>query len=1184
MMGFTDEQQKAIDFRDGNLLVSAAAGSGKTSVLVERIVKRITDPDNPVSVDSIVVVTFTKAAASEMKKRLSDRLQKMMEEQPDNRYLVKQLALLDNARITTIDSFCSYIISNYYNSIGIDPRFRVADEGELKLIAADVIDRIFEEHFASGDRDFIRLVDCYTKGKKIDGLADMIKELEAFAQSHPWPDLWLDECESVYDISSQQEYEKLPAVQNIVEYRRQLLCETADVCDGLIDVCNEPEGPRSYTDAIIDDRDRIMQAANASTLSELAERLDWKFARLAAAKDCDKDMCEMVKAARQDYKDMIGDIREKYLSDVPGQYKLMEKCSCYVKTIVGLTREFMERKNEVRQSKNILDFNDIEHYALRILTNRGEDGKITYTQVADELAEKFDEIYIDEYQDSNLVQEYIMNAVSRERMGTPDMFMVGDVKQSIYSFRMARPDLFNEKYASYGESGDHVKIELHKNFRSRENVLNCVNDVFFQAMKRQVGGIDYTDEVKLNPKDDPEVQDIDDTTEVIVVPKDNMPEAAEFDNCEVCARVAAKRIQEMKEENPSLNYRDFVILTRSARNSGPVYVSVLEKNGIPAVFDSSTGYFDAYEVQIVMDLLKVIDNPRQEIPLAGVMHSYFACFDAEEMAAVKGSARNEQLWDCVSRNALSDGKIGQKCRSLVEMIEKYREKSLLVPVRELVSDIIYSTGFYDYMGSMRNGRRKQGNLKMLIERARDYEKTSYSGLFNFMRYIEKLQKYEVDYGESKTASDDDDVVRIMSIHHSKGLEFPIVIIGDIGHGYNEQALHQRLVYNADYGLGITYIDPDRRTARKVPYKEMVAAKIHNDNVGEELRILYVAMTRAVDKLIMIGAADSKSILNSCRAARLTGKLSVAYIAGNRNYMDIILPVASELSVEGKFCVKEMSGQAIAEAVNEETAVRVNILKDRIDKLTGIPAARNDYEELGRRLEYRYPYDDVRTLRTKYSVSDLKIRAMDENDELEAKVVEPERMKRIPAFMQDEDRTSGTFRGTAYHKVFELIDYHNFNNENDVKIQIEGWVKEGIMEEETARLINCRKFGNFIKTNLGQAMKKAAENKLLYREQPFTMEVAASEIDASYPDTEGVLIQGIIDAFYIEDDMVYVVDYKTDRVPEGADGEDILIRRYQKQLELYCDAIKQVTGRKIGGCYIYSVCLDRKVEIHPGAET
>lgn len=1177
-MGFTDEQKRAIELRNGNLLVSAAAGSGKTSVLVERIIRRITDPDNPVNVDSIVVVTFTRAAANEMKKRLSDRLQRMLEEQPDNRYLVKQLTLLDNARITTIDSFCSYIISNYYNSIGIDPRFRVADEGEIKLIDSDVMDRIFEEHFESEDEDFIKLADCYTSGKKMDGLSDMIKQLETFAQSHPWPEIWLDECEAVYDVDSQEEYERLPAVQNILEYIRKIVSESADECDRLIDICNEPGGPQEYVRALLDDREMFLQAVNVHTLGEMAEKLEQSFTRLASYKGNNKEISDKVKSIRTEYKDRINSVKKKYLVNVPDQYKMMKQCRPYIKTIIGLTREFIKRKDEVKQSKNIMDFNDIEHNALRILTERGKDGSISYTPAADELSEKFEEIYIDEYQDSNLVQEYILNAVSKERSGRPDMFMVGDVKQSIYSFRMARPELFTDKYTRYKDSGSNVRIELHKNFRSRENVLDCVNDVFFHSMKKQVGGIDYTDDVKLNPRDEPFEEGVDDTTEIIVINKDDIPEDEDIENAEVCARIVAKRINEMKAENPELNYRDFVILIRSAKKSGPVYVSVLEKNGIPAVFDSSTGYFSAYEVQTVMEFLKVIDNPRQEIPLAGVMHSYFACFTAGEMADVKGEDRNEQLWDCLCRHADYEDELGKKCRRLVEMIDAYRDKASVLPVRELVSDIIYSTGFYDYIGSMRNGSRKQGNLKMLIERAGDYEKTSYSGLFNFMRYIEKLRKYEVDFGESKTISDADDVVRIMSIHHSKGLEFPIVIIGDMGHGYNEQNLRQKLVYNADYGLGITYVDPERRTSHKIPYKDMVAARIHNDSIGEELRILYVAMTRAIDKLIMIGVSDRKHMEEECQAVSLNEGLSVAYVSESKNYMDIVLPIASELACKGKFTISEIKGEELVRMGDDMAVKRVNILKDRMDELSDMTIDANEREVIYKTLEYSYPYDNVRSLRTKYSVSDLKIKAMDDNEELEEKVVEPERVKPVPGFLQSNDEISGTYRGTAYHKVFELIDYSCFENETDVKAQIDGWVKEGIMGKDMAELIDCRKFGNFIETGLGQAMKKAAQNNLLFREQPFTMEVKASEIDDTYPDTEGVLIQGIIDAFYIEDDKVYVVDYKTDRVPDGAGGEDILVQRYMKQLELYCQAIRQVTGRKIGGCYIYSVCLDRKVEI------
>lgn len=1174
-MVWTEEQQRAIDFRNGNLLVSAAAGSGKTAVLVERIIKRVTDAENPIGVDSIVVVTFTRAAAEEMKTRLGRALEKLAEDNPDNRHIIKQLSLLDGARITTIDSFCTYILRNYYNTIGLDPAFRVADGGELSLIRSDVFKKVAEEGFASGDEAFVEFAECFAPGKSADRLEELVLGLYDFAQSNPWPDEWLDGCLAVYQTESADGYEKLPVVKDTAEYIRAICRECVEEYETILRLCGEPSGPECYRDTILEELRLFEDAARAGSLQELERALSFDFGRLPAARGVDAEIKEKIKNIRDAVKKRRETICEKYLADVSGQYEKLRSCRIHAKTLICLTKKFAEEFKNAKTEKNIMDFADIEHYALDILIER-KNGQAVYTETADELAFEYDEIYIDEYQDSNLVQEYILGAVSKERFGEPDTFMVGDVKQSIYKFRMAKPELFTRKYDTYEPDGKkYARVELHKNFRSRGNVLACINDVFFMAMKKCVGGVEYTKEVQLNYGGGEE-EEFDDATEILIADKTEADEAG-AQSAEVYAHMAAARIRNLMSGG-GLAYRDIVILLRSDKKTGPVYASVLKSYDIPCVYESSTGYFDAYEVKCVMDLLRIIDNPRQEIALAGVMHSYFAYFTAEELALIKGKRRRTEFYDCVRTYSEADGELAAKCRDFLSRLSEYRKKADTSTIRELLSHLIYATGYYDYVGAMGSARLRRANLDMLVQKAKEFEQTSYSGLFNFLRYIEKIQKYDVDYGDAQTVSESDDVVRIMSIHRSKGLEFLVVILGGAAQKYNLRDVSESLIYDSALGIGMSSVDLKRRVREEIPYKQMLARRMTCDSIGEELRILYVAMTRAAKKLIILGISGGKTAVSRWEKVNDIGHMNMAYITENRSYLDIVMPCTMQPVKNGRFNVKYIPFDSVLEKAMEPVGERAGSFREVIENFMNGERCDPLYGEAKEILEYQYPYANVLSLRTKYSVSDLKHRAMEENGELEAALVPPDREKPVPRFIEEARSVSGTLRGSAYHKVFELLDYGAADDARSVELQIEKWVQEGRIGEEYRELVDCRKFGEFLASPLGRAMKTAAEKGLLYREQLFAMETGADVIDTGCPSEEKVLVQGIIDAFYFEGEKVFVVDYKTDSVPRGAKGEELLRERYAKQLELYCDAIKKVTGKEIGGCFIYSVNLGKALDV------
>lgn len=1175
-MAWTTKQQNAIDARDCNLLVSAAAGSGKTAVLIERIIRRVLDENNPIDIDTIVVVTFTHAAAEEMKNRLSLAFENELKKNPGNRYLLKQISLLDNARITTIDSFCTYILKNYYNSIGLEPDFRVADEGELNLIKEDVLQEILEERFNEGTREFLDFVEAFSPGKTINKISDLVFGLYRFSQSNPWPVEWLKECDEIFKTTTIEEYERLPIVVETVNYIKQVCEDCISDCDIMLEYCNEIGGPIEYEPAINSDRDVWVRCHEADSLADMAKVLDMEDESLSRSK-ADAELRKKIQTIRRKIKARKQKILQKYCCNPQEQLEQLINCRAYAKVYIDLVVEFTLKLEEYKRKQNIVDFNDIEHYALNILINR-ENGKNTYTEIANELSQSFNEIYIDEYQDSNTVQEYILNAVSGERFGSPNIFMVGDVKQSIYKFRMAKPELFMHKYDTYidyGEEGKspYRKIELHKNFRSHENVLESINNVFSKIMKKTVGGIDYTEDVRLNAGK--EFNDsVDDKTELLVLDSNAFKEN-DLDRHEACAHLAADRIKTLKQENPELKYRDFVVLLRSDKTAGPVYASVLSNHKIPSIYASSTGYFTTYEVVNVLDFLRVIDNPRQEIPLAGLMRSFWAYFDAAELALIKGSKRKTEFYDCVTAYATKDNELGKKCSEFLGMLSSYREKAEILTIRELLSSIIYDTGYYDYVGAMTGGETKKANLDMLVIKAKKFEQTSYSGVFNFLRYIDKLQKYDVDYGVDNTADSADDAVRIMSIHKSKGLEFPVVIIGDFSKKYNLRDASDAIVYDSDFGIAMDYINLDDRTRESTIYKNFISRKIISDGIGEELRILYVAMTRAVNKLIMIGTAATEKAYDKWRLANESGKIENNYLIENPDYLDLVAPVAI---TDHRFELKEIgtdSLKCIIESAARENIESVINASEMLDK-TNIDEAL--YDLIKEKLEYVYPFGSILSIKSKYSVSDLKHKAMEESENLEARIELPDRQKAVPRFIREEDEVTGVFRGNAYHKFFELLDYGRVGNIGELRIQLDEYVADGRMSQEYAELINCNKFLNFVTTELGKNMSQAFNDSHLYREQPFIMQVGADKVNPDYPSDEKVLIQGIIDAFYIKNDKVYIVDYKTDSVPADT-GEEILISRYRTQLELYAEAISKITDMEVADCFIYSVALDKAISIY-----
>ena len=1174
MAEWTSEQKQAISYRDGNLLVSAAAGSGKTAVLIERIVNRILDDKDPVSVDELVVVTFTKAAAAEMKVRLSAAFEKMIEANPGNSYLMRQLALVDTARISTIDSFCQYIVRNYYNSIGIDPAFRLAEGGELMLIKNDVLSELLETKFAEQDPDFMRLTGGYASGKNIDKIYELVFELYDFANSNPWPEDWYEMCLDIYDADSVEEYKKLEIVTNVCNYAKECIRYSVDDYSRMIEMCIGADGFDKYLEHFIEEKERLSKLLDFDSIDDFVNGINFEFGRLPAARNVDVGLKESIQQIYGALKDRVKKIQSSFMKDFDSQFKELQMCKPVAKALIKLVMEFDKRLRDYMTSANIMSFSDIAHAALDILVKRTDSG-VEYTRVADEIANQYREIYIDEYQDSNYVQEEIIKAVSTERFGKPDIFMVGDIKQSIYRFRMAKPEIFMQKYNTYNDEAPYRKIELHMNFRSRKNVLDCINDIFFMCMHESVGNVEYNEDVALNVKPGEESV-LEDATRIILADNKEFDDINEHD---LQAHMVACEIERLMKADKSISYRDIVILMRSVSDNAIRYSKILENHAIPCIYEKSTGYFSAKEIVKVLDFLNVIDNCRQEIPLAGLMRSSFSYFTAEEMALIKGRTRKTHFYDCIVNRAAKTDELGVKCKNLLDMIEKYRGLSKIMSVSELVTDIIYNTGYYDYVGTLDGGAAKKANLDMLISYAKEYEKTCYSGLFNFIRYIEKLKKYSADMGESQLASEEDDVVRIMSIHKSKGLEFPYVILVEAAKRFNLKDSSKDIIHHDRYGIALRPIDVEKRIKYSATYRDMLALQIKTDSVGEELRLLYVAMTRAVNRLIIVGSANLGEKNSMWESASQGEVLDMNYILENNTYLDYIMPAVKSIASDGKFETEVISAEDMKTYISTSLLSRRECFMDKLKSFDSSQVNDEDYDKVCKRLLFTYPHSALSVLRNKVSVSDLKHQSMEELEEENQRLETPEQQKYIPAFMRDtEDMVHhGINRGNAYHKVFELLDYTDAATGADVMKQLTRWVEEGRISAEYAGYIRKNRFDEFVKSDLGIRMRAAALRSELFREKTFLMQVDAREVNPEILEKESVLIQGIIDAFFFEEGRVYIVDYKTDTVDMGT-GEECLVNRYATQLRLYADAICKITGCEVGGCYLYSVCLNRKIEI------
>ena len=1172
------------------------------------------------------------------------------------------------------------MVRNHFHEIDLEPNFRIGDEGELKLLREDVLGRVLEQNYEEPSEAFSDFVEGYASGRTDVALNEMILQLYEFSRSYPWPEKWLDSFVGAYRIETREELDRAEWLAPLTENICFVLKDCEQLLKQALAITQQDDGPDMYEKAVQSDLEKYEGLSRLTSFCELSGALsDIKYDRLASSRgfEGDPDKLELVKSLRDQAKDVVKKLCKQYFFCSP---------EMMIEEVVRLTKQFADEFAAAKRRKNLVDFHDVEHFALQILVDE-ETEKAKKT--AEEFRDTFEEIMIDEYQDSNEVQETLLRSISREERGENNIFMVGDVKQSIYRFRLARPELFMKKYDSYSlEESTTQRIDLHKNFRSREEVLTCTNDIFYKIMVRSLGNVEYDAEAALYPGASYPVS-ADFTPEILLADSnDELLEDTELsDKKTLEAKIVAEEIRHLMKTQPvtdkatgelrAARYSDIVILLRSLSGWADSLVEVLNGNGIPAHTVSSTGYFSTVEVQTVLSMLRLLDNPRQDIPMAAVLRSPMAGLTDEELAVLRledGSVPfheavlelAEGLYEEDGQKEISDSEADSEAdqkqgrnadgkkeddiettahRKLLKFYKKYRQLRQLVPdtpIHELIEIILRETGYGHYVAAMPAGSRRTANLNMLLEKAAAYEKTSYKGLFHFVRYIDELQKYDVDFGEADMVGENEDVVRIMSIHKSKGLEFPIVIVSGMGKNFNKQDTRSKMVLHPELGIGLDYMDGKKRIKSPTIAKKAIAKQIELENLGEELRVLYVALTRAKEKLILTGtlkdAAEKVEFYRQQANLSKAADRPLSYLTreGASGYLDWILPAV--LSYGDKYPVRIVGA---AELVLDEVENQLEQNEDLTERIEEIEAADTQLVgQLKQRFSQRYPYQTDILRKNKYSVSELKHRAMREKFEAEQEETIPAFLEEpvtptIPLFIQRqgivgqeaqnkaqdagqeaeskaeqkiESNTAnrGALRGTAVHRVMECYD---FTSEKSVQEQMDAMEKEEKITADMRALVKEQIVADFVSSETGRRMALAQCGGALYREKPFVMgfteeemerygfgagaqmieneaqtENAQQEIMSENVSQENhmheedlTLIQGIIDVFWIEDDGITVLDYKTDRV----DTAQELIDRYATQLKLYADALERVFATrklKVKEILIYSFRLEKLISI------
>lgn len=1211
-MAWTNEQQAAIDSRGQTLLLSAAAGSGKTAVLVERIIRRLLDKEYPIDITELLVVTFTKAAAAEMRDRIGTALMKALSETKDPR-VERQLALLPSAQISTLHAFCQHVIRKYFYTIDLDPAFSIAGEEELNLLRRQVLEDVFLSYYEDDEKASILypLADMFGSDRGDDILMDTVSRMYTYARSLAWPEHWLKEAARAYDVAPDAVIDDMVWAGPIKDAVRRILEEDAHLYDGVLYHLRQREAFAPACDTFVAEQAALRQAAQARSwndLSRFVRAIDFpRLKSLRKLSDDDKAVWERCKKVRDDVKkDVIKTLQSVYFSATPEEWlDGMRAMKPVMDGLVTLTLDFAKAYGAAKKEKGWIDFSDLEHFCLQILLAPDASPEHPVpSAAAEELRSQYEEVFIDEYQDTNGVQELITRLVS----GEDNRFMVGDIKQSIYRFRLADPTLFLEKYQSFSRDEKAVQhcIDLGRNFRSVPVVLDAVNAVFSRAMTAEAAGMDYGEREKLYagrqaPDDE---RWIGGPVEVDIVPtpsdeEDDDGSTAFEKECRFIAGrigelLASGRMAARKDGTlEPLSYRHIVVLLRSMAGKADVLIQALQEGGIPSYAEQSGGYFAAVEVQVMLALLRCIDNPEQDLAMAAVLRSPLVGLDETALAGVR-LAGDGTLWQNLPAfvASLPDG-VDEKedLQQFMAAFDSWRTYSRRHGVAELLQRLYDDTAYVDFVGAMPGGDVRQANLKALYDRARQYEEAGFRGLFRYLQLMDKMKEDGLDLAPAKVVSEKEDVVRIMSIHKSKGLEFPVVFVADMGKAFNRRDTQDQILFHNRLGIGLKQYDPEWRISYPTLIWSGIAAQLRWEGTAEEERILYVAMTRARDQLILTGHSSHidrdwqrwTSHLNPAQAKSYFDWVMPAALApfGAKADADYARPGAAWQDAVWQVRIAKAAPAGTVEEGAYDGEPRLEAL--RRGDLTGTPVP----SWLDEQLSWQYAYPQAVRTAAKFSVSEVKRRYQElHSDELQdeaalsvpaAAVIPPapgedDAFAALPPWLAGEEAAvSGAQRGTALHKALQYITPAADQTTATLRREIDAFVRQGLLSREEAKLVYVPVLAAFCQSDIGRRM---AESPELHREYPFTVLLAGGDPLPETETGEQILIQGVIDCLFREDDAWILVDYKSDRLETA----DAFRRRYAVQLALYKRAVEQITHRPVEETYIYSLHLQQEIRL------
>ena len=1187
---WTREQNLAINEKGSNILVAAAAGSGKTAVLVERIINKVIN--EKIDIDKILVVTFTNAAASEMRERILDAIYKRLEEERDNSHLQRQINLLNKASISTIHAFCLDVIRNNFFEIDTSANFRVGDTTEVELIKQEVIEDLFEQKYEEENKEFLNLIETYTNYRNDDKLKEIVLDIYKFIQSTPFPEEWVKEKIEEFNYQTDTDFAKTKWGKIIL---KELFSQIEECILKLEKISKETAKfweLEKFTLVLSQDIEKlkslISQDISWDKLYYLINDFTWQ--KWPVDKKVTIDLKNEAKEIRDSVKKQFTKIASKVMicdskeanEDINGMYKTLLN-------LANLVLEFTEKFKQAKKEKNIIDFNDIEHLALEILVNK--ENLNEKTKVAKDYMKKFEEIDIDEYQDSNLVQEYILNSISRGN----NIFMVGDVKQSIYRFRQARPELFLEKYETYKleekNSKNGEKIQLFKNFRSRKNILDITNNIFKNIMSKEIGEIEYNENEYLNyGANYPEQKE---KSEIYVInlkepEEDELEEESQDERIEdvvLEARFVAKKVKELinseievydkKQGLRKVSYRDIAILLRSTSSAAPIYEKELNELEIPVFSDSSTTYLESVEIETMMSLLKIIDNPMQDIPLVTVLRSAIGNFTDNDLIEIRLTDKKCSFYEAMLKSRTKvDKEIKEKISKLLDNLEKWRKEAEYLSLDELIWEIYLDTGYYHFVSLMPNGNVRQANLKILFEKARDFENTNFNGLFHFINFIDRLKGSGGDLSSAKLIGENEDVVRIMSIHKSKGLEFPIVFLCNTGKKFNMKDLNENIILHQDLGIGPKYIDTENRIEYNTLAKEALKIQAQKEIISEEERVLYVGLTRAKEKLIITGISKDvkkelmqKQDLLNTYGDEVNSKLVEKY----KSYLDWIELVYLHNDLNELLDFNIVNKTDLLKDLKEEKNSKANVLKE-INKMATDEYSKEELEKLTKELDWVYKYKDSTILPTKTSVSRLKDASIEKENQDKEYAEEINLFEELsqnleitldkPKFMRDDKITKAQI-GTLVHMCIQKLDENISYTIKDIQNFVNELVVKEIITEKEASCIDTNLLYKYTQSEIFNNLKKAKE---VHKEQAFYINIPAKEIYNNINSDDNILVQGVIDLYFIdENNNIILLDYKTDYVANGKEQE--IVEKYRKQLEIYKRALEEATGKKVFKSYL-----------------